>query len=236
MTKELINSDSPSPATLIEKALESNVGIDQLERLFALQERWEKQNAFKLFNAALSAAKSEIRPISKNKKVDYTSAKGRTNYTYEGLDDIDREIRPILELHGLSYRFETDQSGDSVKVTCIVSHSAGHVERTSLSAPYDQSGSKSRIQGIGSAVAYLMRYTLKAALGLVVTDDVSDTDGVAPISEDQFNELMTLISETKTDAQKFCAAFGVESVKNLQAARFDSAKNMLLKKKNGMVA
>ncbi|MEP5450516.1 ERF family protein, partial [Roseibium sp.] len=69
-----------------------------------------------------------------------------------------------------------------VKVTCIIQHRAGHVEETTLMGGADQSGNKNGFQAIGSAVTYLQRYTLKAALGLSaeVDDDAQSAADNAP--------------------------------------------------------
>lgn len=62
-----------------------------------------------------------------------------------------------------------------IEVTCIVTHKDGHSERTSMIGPEDHSGSKNKIQAIGSSASYLERYALKGAFGLTTTD--SDPDG-----------------------------------------------------------
>ena len=63
-----------SPMQLLQTALERGASIEQMKQLMDLQERWEKGNARKAFDAAISAAKAEIKPIAKRRKVDFTSA------------------------------------------------------------------------------------------------------------------------------------------------------------------
>ena len=58
-----------------------------------------------------------------------------------------------------------------MKVTCRITHRDGHYEETSLFGPVDGSGNKNPIQAIGSAVTYLQRYTLKAAVGIAASQD-----------------------------------------------------------------
>jgi hypothetical protein len=48
------------------------------------------------------------------------------------------------------------------------------MEETTLPGMPDLSGNKNPIQAIGSAVTYLQRYTLKAALGLTVSKEEDD--------------------------------------------------------------
>jgi hypothetical protein len=159
-------SADPMVSMIERVVMNPDADLDKLERMLAMKERMDAQNASRAYAAALSAARAEIPPIIKDATVDFTSQKGRTHYKHETLAGIAKTIDPILSKHGLSYRFRTDQGNGGVRVTCIVQHMDGHSEETSLSGSPDGSGSKNSFQAVGSAVTYLQRYTLKAALGL----------------------------------------------------------------------
>lgn len=171
-------------ARVIERiAMDPSSDLDKLERMLAMKERIDGQNAMRQFADALSTARADIPPILKDAKVDFTNREGkRTNYQHETLAGIAKVIDPILSKNGLSYRFRTDQGQGGVKVTCIIQHRAGHFEETTLMGGADQSGNKNGFQAIGSAVTYLQRYTLKAALGLSaeVDDDAQSVTESAP--------------------------------------------------------
>ncbi|MCE8420364.1 ERF family protein [Rhodovulum sulfidophilum] len=176
-----------TPMGMISQAVANGASIETVERLIALHERWESGRARKAFDAAISAARAEIKPIVKGSTVDYESKKSgdRTNYAYETLDAIAREVDPILAQHGLSYRFRSRQSDrGGLAVTCIVAHCDGYSEETTLSGPPDQSGNKNAYQAIGSAATYLQRYTLKLALGLSAAKD-DDAQGAGRAAEDR---------------------------------------------------
>lgn len=174
--------------SMIERVVMSpNTDLDKLERMLAMKERMDAQNASRAYAAALSAARAEIPPIIKDATVDFTSQKGRTHYKHETLAGIAKTIDPILSKHGLSYRFRTDQGNGGVRVTCIVQHMDGHSEETSLYGSPDGSGSKNSFQAVGSAVTYLQRYTLKAALGLSAEVD-DDAQSAAQRPEKQHQE------------------------------------------------
>jgi hypothetical protein len=110
--REVVTAPSVSvtPMDMIDRALSSNATPETLERLLALQERWEASQARKAFDEAMAAAKAEIPVISKNRTVDFTSSKGRTHYKHEDLAEIARTVNPILGRHGLSYRFRTSSA------------------------------------------------------------------------------------------------------------------------------
>jgi hypothetical protein len=174
-------SEGAAMLSMIERAARDlNVDVDKFERLMLMKERVEKEAARKAFNAAIAAAKGDIPPIFRNREVDFTSAKGRTNYRHEDFAGIARIIDPILKQHGLTYRHRSEQTAGLLRVTCILSHDDGHFEETSLEAPRDDSGNKNPIQSIGSAATYLQRYTLKLALGLSTSNDDDGRNAAPP--------------------------------------------------------
>jgi len=171
-------SDLPEPAhalvpiDLVHRAITSGADVVVLEKLLALQERWDANQARKAFDNAIAAAKADMPEIKKTSRVDFKSAKGHTQYSYEDLAEIAKSIKKPLGNHGLSYRFRTTSlAPDHIAVTCIISHRDGYSEETTLAGGPDASGNKNSIQAIGSAITYLQRYTLKAALGLAASDD-----------------------------------------------------------------
>lgn len=179
--------EAVTPLGVLERAVASGASVDVLERLLVIHERWEATQARHAFEAAMARLREDLPTIVKTCKVDYTSQKGRTHYKYEDLAAVTEAISPALSKHGLSFRWQTDSTKpDQLAVTCIVSHERGHSERTTLSAGVDNSGGKNDIQALGSAVTYLQRYTLKAALGLAAArdDDGRDVTSAASANDD----------------------------------------------------
>lgn len=227
---------------LIERAVFEGANMDAVERLLGLKERVDQANAKKAFDAAIASAKADIGPISKNRVVDFTGQKGRTHYKFEDLAEIARTVDPVLSQHGLSYRWRTGQTGQTVRVTCIVSHRDGYFEETSLEAPADNSGNKNGIQGIGSTITFLQRYTLKAALGLAVSAD-DDGKASAPqgggnsgpaapteLTGSQVKTLRTLIADTATDEKRFLASAKAECLEDVRPADFPRLEALLKRK------
>lgn len=226
-----------TPSAMLAQAVSSGAPIEVVTQLMGLLKETRAEERKMAFDAALSAAKAEIPPILKNRVVDFTSAKGRTNYRHEDLGEIAKTVDPILTTHGLSYRFRTEQDGNNVKVTCIVAHRDGYAEENSISASRDESGNKNSIQAVGSTITYLQRYTLKASLGLAVSndDDARGASGrtidVPLINIEQRDELLKLIEETATDIELFCRFYKIEAVPDLPSSKFGSAKSKLEAKK-----
>ena len=153
---------------LMKIAVQADGGIEKMEKLMDLQERWEQGVARKSFNAAMSKFQSMLPVIEKKGEVDYTSAKGRTHYSYAKLEDIAQAIQPALKETGLSYRFKQNQENGQITVKCIITHVDGHADTSELSSHPDTSGNKDHLKAIASAVQYLRRYTLTGILGIVV--------------------------------------------------------------------
>lgn len=221
-------SDNPPPAplSLVERAVAQGAPLDMIERLIAMQERVEANNARKAFDAAIAAAKAEMPVINKNRLVDFTTQKGRTNYRHEDLAEIARTAGPILAKHGLSYRFRTAVEGRVVTVTCLVTHRDGHSEENTLAAAVDESGNKNHLQAIASASTYLQRMTLKASLGLAAgEDDDGRAAGAAAapastITDEQVDALTAAVTFKGRTVEALCARLKIEELAELDARRF----------------
>jgi len=223
-----------TPMDMIQRAVESNASLEMVEKLMALQERWKASQALEAFNEAMAAAKSEIPTISKNREVDFTSSKGRTHYRYEDLGGIAKTVQPILAKYGLSYRYRaTSAPNEPVTVTCIIFHRSGHFEEITLTAGRDDSGNKNSIQAVGSTITYLQRMTLKAALGLAVSndDDGKSADAGDTISLEQVEELVALADEVGADKEAFCRYFKVGGFADISTKDFPRAVAALNKKR-----
>jgi hypothetical protein len=213
--------------------------VDKFERLMAMRERVEAQRGKKSFNAAMASAKGEIGPIIKNRTVDFTSSKGRTNYRHEDFAAVAATVDPVLTKHGLSYRFSSTQADGRLRVTCLLSHEDGYSEETTLEVKDDHSGNKNDIQAIGSSATYLQRYTLKLALGLSTsTDDDgrATSNNTAPASQDdpvldadQLAALRKALEFRSKDESKLVKILGVAALEDVFANKFQTVLNLINK-------
>lgn len=165
-----------SPAALMLTALTRGANPEQIEKMMALQERWEANEARKAYNVAFAAFKAEAVRIIKNKSVTDGPLKGKS---YAELFSVVDAVTPSLSKHGLSHSWRvTKDDRDWIEVTCTLTHSQGHSESVSLGGPPDAGGAKNMIQARASTMSYLERYTLKAICG--VAEGGEDTDGSTP--------------------------------------------------------
>lgn len=178
----------PHPLAVIQLAVQQGASPETLEKLMALQERYEANEARKAFEAAFQAFKAEAPPIYKESSVNYeTRGGGKTGYKFADLAHICEQIKPVLAKHGLSHRWDTTQTERGAVVTCYLTHVQGHSITASLEGPLDQSGGKNPIQALGSTVSYLQRYTLLTVTGLAPrgVDNDGNADGKSPAQRAQ---------------------------------------------------
>lgn len=169
-------STAVSPATLLQLAVQQGADLDRLEKLMALQERWEANQARKAFVDAMAEFKQQPIEILKAKNVHFTSSKGTVDYMHAELSDVCDALVPALAKVGISHRWDVRQEDGQVVVTCLLTHRQGHSESLTLRGPKDDSGTKNNLQAIASTVTYLQRYSLLSITGSA-TKSMRDDDG-----------------------------------------------------------
>jgi hypothetical protein len=203
-----------TPDNLLAIAVQNGADVDQLSKLMDLKERFDAAEAKKAFFHALTEFQSNMPAIKRTSTVKFNS----TAYNFASLGAIAEQIRSTLKDCGLSYRFAQNHE-NGIQVTCIVTHVDGHSESTSMTAGADTSGQKNAIQGIGSTVTYLQRYTLISALGLTTADE--DVDAKVAIATgqtldiNQITLIENLLQTQKRDLNKFLNWIGVSRLKDV---------------------
>lgn len=165
-----------SPAAMMLAARAQGVSPEEIGQMMDLQERWERREAEKAYNAAFAAFKAEAVRIIKGRSVTDGPLRGKS---YAELHDVVDAVTPALSRHGLSASWKlTRDEKDWIEVTCALKHVGGHSESVSMGGPPDVGGAKNALQARASTKSYLERYTLKAICGVAEGGD--DTDGSPP--------------------------------------------------------
>ncbi|NPU23993.1 ERF family protein [Bradyrhizobium denitrificans] len=221
---------------ILKQAMDAGKTGEDLKNMLDLYERMEAIAARRAFDAALAEAQAEIPTITKNRLVHFEAKNGGkdTSYRHEDLAEIVETIRPILHKHGLSHRFKTHQemvNGSMlITVTCVIT-GHGYREETPLSSGPDQNTSgMNNLQRIASAVTYLERYTLKAALGLAASNDDDGRGSSAEtgtITALQMERMEALIAEVGADPVKVYQRYKKNSLAELTQSDFKSAMEKL---------
>jgi hypothetical protein len=168
-----------TPMAMLQLAVAKNMTAETIKGFMDLQERWERNEAERAYNAAFAAFKAEAVRVIRGKVYTDGPLKGTR---YAELIDVVDAVTPALSLHGLSASWKvTKNDKDWIEVTCYLKHVAGHFDTNTFGGPPDAGSAKNMIQARASTKTYLERYTLLGILGLSTQN--ADRDGRAPKDE-----------------------------------------------------
>lgn len=168
--------------TVIERcALNPNVDVEKMQKLLDMQERILNRNAKQSFAAALAGMQADMPQITKNGEI---KINGKVQSKYALFEDINEQVKPVLQKYGFAISFRVKQNEKSIKIIAILSHQEGHSEETELDLPIDTSGNKNSVQSVGSSLQYGKRYAMCALLNISTGGE--DDDGSAVGKHDDF--------------------------------------------------
>lgn len=224
----VVQPDAATPMAMLALAVHKGMDPATINQLLDLQERYEKVEASKAFNAAFASFKAEAVKIIKNRTVDAGPLNGKK---YAELFSVVNAVTPALSRNGLSAAWKiTKDDKDWIEVTCTIKHVLGHSDSVSMGGPPDTGGAKSPIQARASTVSYLERYTLKAICG--VSEQGDDTDGAGNKGMDEGTLADHLAAIDSADRLKELQNVFTFAYKAAQAANDKSAMAQLMKAKD----
>lgn len=239
MSTAIAQRDSALPAVAGESAtilqiiqqvaMSPTADIDKMERLMAMHERFQAQQAKQQYDEAMSRMQEELPVIGERGGIRDKS--GRIQSTYALWEDINEMIKPVLARHGFALSFRTPRNERGIEVEGVLSHRGGHRETTSLVLPADTTGSKNGVQAVASSVSYGKRYTAGALLNFTTTGEDDDGNGavvtprVTSVQAAQLAELLDKCSDKAKAA--FAAMHGTPA--SVEKAAFDQVLGMLTK-------
>jgi hypothetical protein len=223
---------------MVMTAMEKGMSPELISRMMDLRDREEKYQAKKAFYQAKSAFNENPPEVLKDKENSQFS-KGDKKAMYTSLGNLLKTVNPALGKHGLSASFDIQQSEGIITVSCCLSHSMGHTEKVTLSAPPDTSGgnSKNPVQQIKSTITYLRAATFEAAAGIAATDSNMDDDGNGSgdepkyITEDQVKEIEAILNEKNVDTDEFFKWAKVDKLEDIQIKNYQLVFNTAKKAK-----
>jgi len=176
-----------------------------------------------------------------------TRKNAHQGYNFRGVDEVMNAFAPLLADAGLylrpaySERSVVERQGKSgaliyvtVKGDFTFTDDAG--EAVTVGPFYGEamdSGDKATNKAMAAAFKYAMFQTFCVPLEGVTggdADSVTHEVQVQTVDEEQAATIRDMIEATGSDTAKFCAAFGVETVDTLPAAKYDKAMAALNRK------
>jgi hypothetical protein len=225
-----VMSDTASLLAVISRAAsDPNVDIDKFERLLALSERVQAQQAAEAYHTAMTAAQGEMRPICADANNPQTRSKYASFYA------LDLALRPIYTRHGFALSYDTGDGAppEHVRVVCRVSR-GGHTELFHIDMPADGKGAKggdvmTKTHATGAATTYGQRYLLRMIFNIAIFDDDGNSASPPPrgVTTEQIAEINNLAERAGVDKIDFCGWLGAESFATLTTAQYRRAKQAL---------
>ena len=160
---------------LIERALESKAGVEQLERLVELAKNLRAEQAREAYSAAIAEFQRICPPIKKSATAKIATSRASYSYAYAPLDEILSTVQPVLGSLGLSISWRSRVETNAVIVTCRLAHKFGHHEESGeMAIPIVTSEPErgaNAAQRVGVATTYARRYALLGIIGMAPEDD-----------------------------------------------------------------
>lgn len=215
-----------TPMSLIEAAVAGGADIEKLERLFELQERWEKNRAAEAFSSAKAEFQSRCPVIQRKRE----AGEGGFKYKFAAYEDIMEIARPILNDVGISTGFDSELTDKGIRTICRLRKGI-HFEDTAITLPVPSNMRVNDTQKMGAAFSYGKRNAICAALDIVIGDEDTDAAGLGEcIGTGQAFDLDEMMQRKVFDRAKFLKYFEIENIDHLPAAKFEEAMMMLSRK------
>jgi hypothetical protein len=195
MSNEVMVSDGKAMPSVSEEtrfmmdmisqiALNPDADVEKLRAVMDMKMQMFNRGAEIEFNAAMALAQAEIEPVAR------TASNQQTKSKYAKLENIISTCSPVWTKHGFALSYDT---GDCplerhYRVTCEVSHRAGHSKHYHMDLPIDDAGingtkNKTGVHGAGSTISYGKRYIACNIFNIAIKDEDNDGNGNLPPPE-----------------------------------------------------
>lgn len=245
MNEVMVQSNTPAVSAetqaimqMIEQiALNPQADVEKLRAVMDMKMQMFNRGAEIDFNAAMSLAQQEIEPVARN------ATNKQTNSRYAKLEAIIENCSPIWTKHGFALSYDTDDCPipDHYRITCEVSHRAGHSKHYHLDLPIDNVGiagakNKTGMHGAGSTIAYGRRYIVCNVFNIAIKDEDNDGNGSSDkpqltLNNAQIKTLRDAMVVAGVTEEQFCnhKAIKIARIEQLPQARLAGAIALLKK-------
>lgn len=175
---EIQVANSKSPNQLIQMAIEGNADLEKLEKLLGLQERYDANEAKKVYASDFAVVQSDIEAVVK------TKINPQTRSNYAGLENVIDMAKPAYTKRGFSIIFYEGETAvaEHIRVCADVLHKDGHKETYHYDVPLGGVGIKgnvnmTKIHAKATSVTYGRRYLLCMIWNIPTADDDGNAAG-----------------------------------------------------------
>ncbi len=227
-----------SPAEMIRMAIAGKANLDKLEKFLELQERYEANEARKIFASSFADVQAKITSVVK------TKTNLQTHSKYADLNNIIESAKPIYTAEGFSvifYEGETKVEGN-IRICADVLHRAGHRETYHYDIPLDGVGiqgnpNMTKIHGKSSSTSYGRRYLMCMIWNIPTQDNDAQDIGKLPaeyITDKQVSIITDCLDEMKADKKQFLAYMKIDKLENMSKADYPKAMSAIEAKRKAL--
>ncbi len=156
--------------SLIQFAIQSQAGLEQLKEVMKMKYEHEAREAKKKFHYEFCRLQADLPEIPKDK--DVKNDRKELLYSYSSLPMIVKTIKPFTKQYGFSFGWSEESIKDGVKRIHNHITGYGHTESTYVDIPIMAPNRMTNsTQQMGSATTYGKRYSICNSLGIVSDED-----------------------------------------------------------------
>lgn len=231
----------PSILALLQGMIQSGATKDNAETIKSMldvYERMQDRDAKRQFTEALQLLQKEMPNVKAVKPV--MNKGGETvRFTFAPYEDIMEQVKPMLDQHGFSVRFNTRFDDGRMVSICILTHKAGHSEPTEYSCRIGSGPpGASETQADGAAHTYAKRGALCAALNIVVEKEMGEDARIIgkPITQEQAESLRARVKATKAHEGKFLEAADAPTFEDIKDSKYGELDAVLTRRERSQAA
>jgi ERF superfamily len=191
---------------LMEAMRDPAIPADKLQVVLQARREIMQAQAVEQFNVAFAHMQADIPQVTKQGLVELINRSGEFmgSYRFARWEDMDVVLRPILSRHGFTLSFSSTETEIGTIVIGELAY-RGHSKYSRIKLPPDTGPGRSSLQAHGGSLSYGKRYTAELLLNIVRRGMDNDAVEVSmrKVTAQQVSELARLISETRTDVDKF---------------------------------
>lgn len=191
-----------------------------VKELVMLHEHRQDRERKQQFMAAFAAVRAKVKTVNATKAI--PDKQGAVKWYYAPLEDIQDEVEPVLEEHGLTLRFDSRREGNICTGICWLSHVAGHEEKSECAV-----NAANAEGGDLGALKKAKRGALIAILGIKTRHDDDARMLGDYVSPDQAAELKRRLLAVGRDERKFLAFAGADEWKHIRQGRLHQLHEFL---------
>lgn len=222
----------PNAMQMLQGVLSGGVTAENVAAVKELVQLAREESAIQArrdFATAFNALQAEMPAVKACKAV--PGRDGSTRYKYAPYEEIMEQVKPMLQKHGFTVRFDSDDTETSVVQTCILQHANGHEERTRFSARKGQGPpNASAAQTDGAASTYAKRFALCNALNIVIEADTDARNEGDTITAEQAADLQRRVRAVKADEFAFLEFAHAASFEAIKTGAYPLLVDMIVKK------